>query len=247
MANNAHDDFLGMYITAKEISEEDSKHLASNESVIGSEVKLVFDKVTDTGKQATDTTADKTSKHADKDTLAADVVKKKTTPTLVYVESARGYSLGAFDASASHRIRKAADAGLVCRAFVSAVIYAENNGLFWAEYAIICYPADNSDIWNTFCSNASRLIAKGEHPGIKLSDKEIHRIVESNGTWFDVGSMERAKLPKGVVYFKKRRSTADNLVDKAVGGKKGCKVAATIFWIVLAIVVIALIWAFVIQ
>ena len=53
--------------------------------------------------------------------------------------------------------------------------------------------------------------------------------------------------PDETVYFKKRRSVADSLVNQAVAGNKGCKVAGILFWIVLGLVVIFLVWAYVLH
>lgn len=287
MSHSNIDGFLGMYVTADEITGEDSKHLASNESVVGSEVVLIFDtRPSDATQPDTDISAAQDTARADADDPSArnadqhdvdgpgspgdvsveeasgsartDSCDKpagdlaplnapKAAKSLVGIESRRGYSLGAFGAGISSRIRQAHDSGLICRAFVSAVIYAESAGNFWAEYAVICYPETEKSAWERFCDNASECIAKGNHPDIKLTDKQIAHVLDSDGSWFDLGSMEYAKLPKGAVYFKKRRSAADSMVDKAVSGKKGCKVAATIFWIALALVVIFLVWAYVLH
>lgn len=228
MADNPNDRYLGLYLVAHEVTSDESKHLSSNESVIGAEVVLVFDEVAQDGGTGSDE-------------------GKPEHPGLVCVQSKRGYALGAFDAADSATIRKAHDGGMVCRAFVSAVLYTEERNGFHAEFAVICHPADESAIWEPYCVTAAKAIARGEHPDIKLSPKEITRVVQSGGEWFPVDEMERAKLPKGTVYFKKRRSVADSLVNLAVSGNRGCRVAGILFWIALALLVIFLVWVYVLH
>lgn len=228
MADNHSDRYLGLYLTACEVTSDESKHLSSNESVIGAEVVLVFDE----------------AMQVDEDGSGQGI---SAHPGLVCVQSRRGYALGAFGAADSATIRQAHDKGMTCRAFVSAVLYTEEKNGFHAEFAVICYPKGEQAIWEPYCATAAKAFARGDHPDIKLSPKEITRVVQSGGEWFPAGEMERAKLPKGTVYFKKRRSVADSLVNQAVAGNKGCKVAGILFWIVLGLVVIFLVWAYVLH
>jgi len=241
MAADEFESFLGRYVTAEDTSEQDSKNLSSNESVIGAEVRLVFERMSSRPAESTDDSA----AAAPDEALAP--ASSPTGKPVVRVESMRGYSLGTFDSDTSYKLTRAHDNGMVCRAFVSAVVFAEERARFWGEFALICYPASEATTWETFCDNVARGIAKGDHPDIKLTDKQVHKVRESNGTWNDLRTMKYAKLPKGAVYFKKKRSVADSLVNQAVGGNRGCRAAAIVFWIVVALVVVGLVWTFVIH
>jgi hypothetical protein len=243
--NTSTDRFIGRYITADIVTPEESKNLSSNESVVGAEVQLVFERkapLEDADDAASRADSTDTTEEAKSSTSA----QHKGKPS-VRVESMRGYSLGTFDSSTSYKLTRAHESGLVCRAYVSAVIFAEEHQGFWGEYAIICYPVEEQDIWNIFCDNAAQAIARGDHPDIKLTDKEIARVRNNNGAWSDFESMQYAKLPKGAVYFKKKRSVADSLVNNAVTGNKGCKVAGILFWIAVALVIVIVIWVYVLQ
>ena len=80
MADNPSDRYLGLYLTACEVTSDESKHLSSNESVIGAEVVLVFDETV----------------QADEDGSSQGI---SAHPGLVCVQSRRGYALGAFGAA----------------------------------------------------------------------------------------------------------------------------------------------------
>lgn len=224
--------YFGAYAQADIVSQEDSKHLSSNESVIGSEVMLNLD-------PADATTADATPTEDTPDASSPD-----SGYALVSISSKRGYSLGSFDEDTSKQLLQAHKSGMVCRAFLSAVIYSDSRGAFWGEYAIFCYPAEQKEIWERFCNKAMELISKGDHPNIKLTDKEIARVVSSNGEWADMREMQFANLEKGALYFKKKRSVSDSLVESAVSGNKGCRASAYIFYVVLALIIGAIIMHF---
>jgi hypothetical protein len=204
--------YFGTYERVQEVTEEESRHLSSNESVIGSLVTLVFDEDGD-GRER------------------------------VCVESARGYSLGHFSPDFSSQLTALRQEGLICTAYLSAVAYAESNGLFWGEFAVVCYAPDQATAWEHYCANLKGRIANGDHPDMQLGKKNLARVIDSNGVWCLNKSIPYEKLDRGGVYFKKKRSWSDALVEMAVSGNMGCKIIAVLFWIVLAAAVIFFVWS----
>ena len=128
--------------------------------------------------------------------------------------------------------------GWICRAFASAVIFDKPNETYWVEVAIICYRPEDATIFDPFVITIARRMAKGDHPAIALSAKELEHVIESDGQWADVKSQQLPKLDKGMAYYKTKRMMTENLAYAAAEGNKGCYVGLFIvlFLIIFCIV-----------
>lgn len=160
----------------------------------------------------------------------------------VGIESSRGYPLGHFSPEFSTRLSQLKQEGLICKAYLSTVVFAESSGMFWGEFAVICYAPGNDTAWEHYCVNLRARIANGDHPDMHLGEKNRERVIESNGEWCLNKSVPYDKLERGVVYYKKRRSWSDALVEMAVGGNIGCKVGSWVCFIVLVLALVFFVW-----
>lgn len=136
------------------------------------------------------------------------------------------------------QVDKLLDEGWTCRAFASAVIFDQPNELYWIEVAIICYRPEDASIFEPFVAKVLERMAKGDHPAIALSPKELEHVMESAGQWADVKSQQLPKLEKGMAYYKTKRMMTENLAYAAAEGNKGCYVGLFIvlFLIIFCIV-----------
>lgn len=82
-------------------------------------------------------------------------------------------------------------------------------------------------------------IAKGDHPAIALSSKELEHVIESGGQWADVKSQQLPKLEKGVAYFKTKRTMTENLAYAAAAGNKGCYVGLFVVLFVIIFLIVS--------
>ena len=65
------------------------------------------------------------------------------------------------------------DDGWTCRAFASAVVIDKIRNTNWVEVAIVCYPSKDAPVFEPFVASIADRIAKGDHPAIALSSKEL--------------------------------------------------------------------------
>ncbi|HBT96028.1 MAG TPA: hypothetical protein DEB24_08175 [Coriobacteriia bacterium] len=79
---------------------------------------------------------------------------------------------------------------------------------------------------------------------LKLSQDQFAKVIESRGEWFLIKEESWPKLPKGMVYYRRKRTLSDRMIDAANRGNKGCLVASwTGFFAIIAGIVL-LVWFF---
>ena len=131
------------------------------------------------------------------------------------------------------------DDGWTCRAFASAVVIDKIRNTNWVEVAIVCYPSKDAPVFEPFVASIADRIAKGDHPAIALSSKELEHVIESGGQWADVKSQQLPKLEKGVAYFKTKRTMTENLAYAAAAGNKGCYVGLFVVLFVIIFLIVS--------
>lgn len=137
------------------------------------------------------------------------------------------------------RVVKYLERGWTCRAFASADVFDKRINSHWVEAAVICYDSKQAVIFEPFVDMLTERIAKGEHPAVALSPKELALLIESKGTWADVKQQKLPKLPKGSAYYKTKRTMTENMALAAAAGNKGCYVG---LFVVVFIVFFSIIW-----
>lgn len=150
----------------------------------------------------------------------------------------RDRAAGFVPESAFRQLKKHLDDGWTCRAFVSLVVYNQLEERYWVEVALVCYDPAEATIFEPFAERIANRIAKGEHPSVNLSEKELGRVIESKGAWADTAKMKLPDLPKGSAYFKTRRTMTESAALNAANGNKGCYIAI----IVALVIIIAVIY-----
>ena len=142
------------------------------------------------------------------------------------------------------QVDKLLEEGWTCRAFASAVIFDKPHEAYWVEVAVICYRSEDASIFEPFVSAIAKRMAKGEHPAIALSSKELEHVIESAGQWSDVKSQQLPKLEKGMAYYKTKRMMTENLAYAAAEGNKGCYVG---LFVVLFIIIFCIVSFFILR
>lgn len=83
------------------------------------------------------------------------------------------------------------------------------------------------------CATFASRIASGKRPAVSLSHKEIESILKTGGSWTSEKIAPALSMDRGTVVFKRKRGFTDSLVTAAANGALGCKIAAVIFWLVV--------------
>lgn len=142
------------------------------------------------------------------------------------------------------RLRVRLDKGWQLTILLSLVIVDQTRHNHKAEVACLCYANDYAQALNEFSRNIAYRVGKGEHPGLLLSQDQFIRVVESNGAWYLTKPVPLPALEKGQGYYRRRRSAGEGLVAMAYQGRRGCKIAAIVFWVFFFLLLIMVIWWF---
>ena len=130
------------------------------------------------------------------------------------------------------------DDGWTCRAFASAVIFDKIHDIYRVEVAVICYREKDAAAFEPFVASLMGRMAKGDHPVVSLSPKEVDHVIETGGQWADVKTRKLPKLDMGTAYYKTKRTMTENMAYAAAEGNKGCYVGlfVVVFLIIFSIV-----------
>lgn len=146
-------------------------------------------------------------------------------------------ALGFLPANVYKRVAKLMDAGWTCRAYPSLSIFDKLHESYSTEVALICSAPGEDATFDAFAQLMAARIAKGEHPAVALSDKELARVREAGGQWVQTKRTPLPEVKKGTAYFKTKQTTTERLALAAASGNKGCYVAlvAVVLVIIAAI------------
>lgn len=163
-------------------------------------------------------------------------LKGKEVPRVVL---SRGKNaLGFIPQDVFKQVRKCLDEGWTCRAFTSLSIFNKLEDRYLIEAAIICYAPEHARELGKFTDLIAVRIAKGDHPGVALSEKELAHVLEAGGAWADTKPAKLPTLQKGSALYKTRQTVTERLANAAAGGNKGCYVAV----VAVVVVIIAVVW-----
>lgn len=137
-----------------------------------------------------------------------------------------------------HVSRRLAE-GWICKAYASACAFDKRTDSYWVEAAVFCYRPKDAETFDRFVSSMEARIAKGEHPAISLSSKEIAQVIESKGEWDQTPSQKLPKLEKGSAYYKTKRTMTENMALAAADGNKGCYVG---LFVVVFCIIFSIVW-----
>jgi hypothetical protein len=132
----------------------------------------------------------------------------------------------------------------VIRCILAYTVYSTEEKSFTGTFACIGYsPQLDEDIrasLDVFIGNITHRIANATHPGLDLTQEQFTRVIESKGAWFLTREEPWPELPKGSVFYRRRRTFNDRLISTALEGNRGCIVAS---WVGMAIIIAAILWA----
>lgn len=137
------------------------------------------------------------------------------------------------------QVRRLKEKGWICRAFASAAVFDKRDESYWAEAAVICYRPKDAEIFEPFVNALAHSIAKGDHPDITLSPKELDQVFESKGMWTNYKPQKLPKLEKGTAYYKTKRTMTENMAYAAAEGNKGCYIG---LFLVTFCVIFSIVW-----
>jgi hypothetical protein len=165
---------------------------------------------------------------------------------LVRIDGAAGAgdATGADGAAKAERLVRHIADGWQVVALISILYYRAADKAISAEIGFVCWDAAKVDgqTMDNFCKNVAGRLSKADHANLALTQEQFIRVIDSKGEWFLTGKLPYPARDKGTVVYKDHRSGTEGLVDYALQHNKGCNIAAVVFWIVLAAVIIGVIW-----
>lgn len=136
------------------------------------------------------------------------------------------------------QVKKCLDANWTCRAFASLVIFDKLKDSYLVEAAVICYAPEHETEFARFAELMAARIAKGEHPGVALSEKEIAHVLEAQGAWAGTKPAKLPELKKGSALYKTKQTMTERFANAAANKNKGCYLAV----FAVLVVIIAAVW-----
>ena len=149
-------------------------------------------------------------------------------------------AMGFVPASLHRRLDAMLDAGWTCHAIASTSIFYKLEDRYITEVALICAAPGNAAATDAFASRIAAQIARGGHPDVNLSAKELSSMLAADGQWSPGHDSKRAEPMKGAAYYKTRQTATERLALAAAAGNKGCWVAAALAACLLAAAAAAL-------
>jgi hypothetical protein len=101
-----------------------------------------------------------------------------------------------------------------------------------------------SEALNVFIDNIIGRVAHGAYLKLRLSQEQFVKVIESKGQWYLLKEESWPKLSKGTVYYRRRRTLTDRLIDIANSGNKGCLIASWVGMFAVIGGIALLVWFF---
>ncbi len=151
-------------------------------------------------------------------------------------------ALGFLPENVFKQVKKCLDAGWTCRAFSSLVIFDKLKDSYLIEVAVICYADEHATEFARFAELIAARIAKGEHPGVALSEKEVAHVLEAQGAWADTKPAKLPALKKGSALYKTKQTMTERIANAAASKNKGCYIAVVAVLVVIIAAVLLLVF-----
>ena len=155
-----------------------------------------------------------------------------------------GRQISALEDTLANKLIVLADAGWTIRCLLAYTLFETEKKTFSAQFACFCLgpglSEDHMKALENFIHNMTDRIASASHPGLGLSQEQFVKVLESGGEWFLAKDEPWPELPKGTVYYRRRRTFNDRLIGAALKGNKGCSIAS---WIAAVLIVAAIAFA----
>ena len=172
-----------------------------------------------------------------------DTSDKQTNGSLLGVFGYSGRCIAYLDDTV---VRELISEGWETRCFLAHTIYSAGQKSFETVCACFCYSSDLNAAaiaaLETFIKHTVERIALKSYPCLDLTQEQLVRVIDSKGEWFLTKEQSWPELPKGSLYYRRRRTFNDRLIATALSGNKGCLIAS---WGGFILVIIALVLLFV--
>ncbi len=160
-----------------------------------------------------------------------------------WLDNRFGQRVGYFDVDTSRRLSLLAADGLIEKAILSFVAFsnAPDEGHYWGQAAIVCYPPAFAQEFDNFINNVSRKIGDDVRLRIDFDAAAVEDIIESNGEWMPTQTVTIPENSKEMAIIKRRRKLSDKMIEQGRAGNKGCYVVSWVFLLaVVALLVFGL-------
>ena len=156
----------------------------------------------------------------------------------VYVNDSTGRPAGFLSKQLTKQVVSLFDQGWLCHAVPTLVVYDKKEGGYWAEVALICYPAEYKSEFDAYVKTFCKKVAAGNHPVVSLSEEQIDQVLESGGTWSDIPNAPLPHINKDSAVYKSKQTSTEKLANTAIEHTTGCYIvliAATVLVVALAV------------
>lgn len=148
-------------------------------------------------------------------------------------------ALGFLPSSIAKQVSKRLADGWNSAAYASVCVFDKHVDSYWVEAAVFCYDPKEAESIERFIDTMEKRIAKGEHPAINLSSKELEQVLDSKGEWADTPPQKLPKPEKGTAYYKTKRTMTESMALAAADGNKGCYVG---LFVVVFCIIFSIVW-----
>ncbi len=158
-----------------------------------------------------------------------------------------GKRVGYFEASYSRRLSILKAQGMTIKALLSFIAATnradqaddkQGGAHYWGEAAVIAFDPTFEAPMKVFLEGLGKEMAGGRRLRIDLDQREVDRIIETNGTWLSKETVPLPRQGKNTVIMKSQRSFTDRMVAEGRKGNKGCYVVSWAFIIAVVALVI---------
>ena len=156
-----------------------------------------------------------------------------------------GCCIAVLERGLSDKLNDLLDKGWTVCCKLAYTMFVSERKAFSAKFACFCYGPglgeEQKEALEAFVRNiTNHCIASASNPELGLTQEQFGRVLESKGEWFYTKHMAWPELPRGTVYYRRRRTLNDRLIKAALEGGKGCAIAS---WVVAIVILAALAYA----
>jgi hypothetical protein len=238
----------GFYVLIDEMAEAGTSYFLGAEGIVGS--RLLFGGGCCDGERFSEKHPSEAHPFEEypSETPPAETHFAKTPPSNeeALLLACDGRPLARLRGEVAQRLARHAAQGWRIEPFISATFFCSQDRSGSADIAFICWApltAEYDEALTAFANNIASRLASGDRAGLSLSQDQFIKVVQSGGTWYLTPSTQREPLPQGTVVYKSRRTGIERLTGYALRHRVGCNVLASIFWIAVALGIIAIVWA----
>lgn len=174
------------------------------------------------------------------------LLKSKDGETGFYTEDDR--HIASLQPDVHSEIKELVNNEWITRCFLAYSTFNAKDKTIFGHAICFCYdpalPKDTKDAIECFIKNTMARIAHRTYLDTRIEQAQFVKIIESKGEWFLIKEAKWPKLPKGTIYYRRRRTLKDRLIDAAYQGNKGCVVASYAVMFIIIAGIGLLVWFF---